>query len=561
MAKLDFYGKAQVYSWHLQIPISQLLLNDQKSFNSKEQVLTKSENVIIKGDNLHALKALLPHYQREIDLIYIDPPYNTGLTTASGGLRYNDNCDSSTFRDWLKEAYVKKEDMSKHDKWLCFMWARLQIAKELLSPNGIIFMSIDDREIGHAKLLFDEIFGEDNLAGIIHRKKNRKPHNASNTMSISHEFILAYYKQNHFKLVQKYSDGKIDENGEYSEYPIVKGDKKIREYTFKAGIRCDGSLQIGKTTSAQNEELNIEILDNPIVVNGILQNDIRVRGRFCLTDERKEKRLTNAMNEQRIFFNSNGVPKEKRYIKDGEGKVANHYWDIEGGKGEDGDEELIKIFNISGKNNLFPYPKPSALIKHMIRSMPRKNLKILDFFAGSGTTGQAVLDINKEEKESESDIKHNFILIEQEDYIDSITTERIKRTHPNSSFQYFDLKKAINKEQLLLAKNDSDLYDFTEIANQVCLNSINKASIVELSKIHKYYVGKDDNTHIFLIYEKSCEWLSSDKSSLTEELLNEILAVIPKNSERVLIFGTSRFMSHEELVSKGVYFLKIPFDL
>lgn len=377
----------------------------------KDKAITNGEDnpnhILIEGDNLHALTALTFTHESKIDVIYIDPPYNTGKKNE---FRYNDH--------WIDE-----NSPYRHSMWLSFIKKRLEIAKLLLNKDGIIFISIDDKEIAQLRLLCDEIFGENKLAGIIHRRKNRKPHNAGNTMSLSYEFILVYYKNQSFKLCQEFAEMKSDENGNYALYPIVKGDKKERIYTFKKGLRVDSEkLQKGFIKAGRNSNLDIEILDDPIVENSVLMNDIRIKGRYCLTDERGL--LTNAMLEKRIFFNDKGFPKEKRYRTEEDFKIDNHHWDIDKGKNEDGDDEIKDVFQITGDNEIFKYPKPTALIKKVLTTIPNKNLTILDFFAGSGTTLHATMAQNTED---EGNRKCILVTNNENNICEEVTYERNKR--------------------------------------------------------------------------------------------------------------------------------------
>lgn len=377
-------------------------------------------HIIIEGDNLAALTELAYTHAGQIDVIYIDPPYNTGKKKE---FRYNDD-------------YVDSEDQYRHTKWLCFMKKRLQIAHSLLSNNGIIFISIDNNEIAQLKLLCDEEFGEKKLVEIIHRRKNRKPHNAGNTMSASYEFILAYYSVNSFKLAQEFSKMLTDEKGNYALYPVVKADKRVRTYTFKAGIYVEKpeALKKGIIHAGRNSNLDIEILDDPFIINGKLSNPIRVSARFCLTDERGL--LSKAMDEGRIFFNINGYPKEKRYRTEKDYKIDNHHWDIEKGKNEDGDDEIKEIFSLTGENDIFKYPKPTALIRKILSVVPRKDIKVLDFFAGSGTTLQAVMQENYEDEGTRTCI---LCTNNENNICEEVTYERNKRvitgyTKPNGEY-------------------------------------------------------------------------------------------------------------------------------
>ena len=184
MPTLDFKGKQHIYAHHLSVPYRQLIPDESKSVSSGSD----SGNLIIHGDNLHALKALLPTYAGRVKCIYIDPPYNTG----NEGWIYNDKVNSPLMRQWLADnAEVDGEDLERHDKWLCMMWPRLQLLRELLSEDGAIFVSIDDNEQHHLRKIMDEIFGETNfIANFVwhHRKSSQNDID----VSLSHNHVVCY---------------------------------------------------------------------------------------------------------------------------------------------------------------------------------------------------------------------------------------------------------------------------------------------------------------------------------------------------------------------------------
>ncbi len=160
MPTLDFRGKRHVYAHHFAVPHRPLVPDTDKSVGD----CPDEDNLIIHGDNLDALKALLPRYADRVKCIYIDPPYNTG----NENWVYNDNVNGPLQRTWLKEnGFVDTEDLLRHDKWLCMMWPRLQLLKELLAEDGVIFVSIDDNEFHHLRMLMDEVFGEQNFVAAI----------------------------------------------------------------------------------------------------------------------------------------------------------------------------------------------------------------------------------------------------------------------------------------------------------------------------------------------------------------------------------------------------------
>jgi adenine-specific DNA-methyltransferase len=184
MPTLQFKGKSFVENHHLTVPYHQLLPDEAASLTAK---VSLSDNLIIQGDNLIALKALLPNYQRRVKCIYIDPPYNTG----EEGWKYNDNVNSPMIQEWLREnKAIDKDDLTRHDKWLCMMMPRLTLLRELLRDDGVIFVSIDDNEAHHLRMLMDEIFGADNFIAQLVWEKGRK--NDARLFSVGHEYILVY---------------------------------------------------------------------------------------------------------------------------------------------------------------------------------------------------------------------------------------------------------------------------------------------------------------------------------------------------------------------------------
>ncbi|HPI63150.1 MAG TPA: site-specific DNA-methyltransferase, partial [Alphaproteobacteria bacterium] len=185
MPTLEFKGKQFVYSHHHSVPFRELVIDKDKSLSKKPNL---DDNLIIHGDNLHALKALMPQYAGKIKCIYIDPPYNTG----NEGWCYNDNVNSPLMKEWVaKNANpVDKEDLQRHDKWLCMMYPRLKLLHELLADDGVIFVSIDDHEQHHLRAIMDEIFGEENfVANIVWQKKYAASNDVKGIAAI-HDFII-----------------------------------------------------------------------------------------------------------------------------------------------------------------------------------------------------------------------------------------------------------------------------------------------------------------------------------------------------------------------------------
>lgn len=188
MPILHFKGKSYVENHHLTVKYHQLIPNPEASLTDK---VSLQDNLIIHGDNLLALKALLPQYRGKVKMIYIDPPYNTG----NEGWVYNDNVNSPMMREWLSQNRpIDGDDLTRHDKWLCMMMPRLKLLRELLKDDGVIFVSIDDNEVHHLRMLMDEIFGEENFIANFVRKRRSTSALAKLMISVDHEYVLAYQK-------------------------------------------------------------------------------------------------------------------------------------------------------------------------------------------------------------------------------------------------------------------------------------------------------------------------------------------------------------------------------
>ena len=189
MPTLDFNGKQFIRGHHLTVPIKTLEIDDKKSFTGESDP-SLDDNLIIHGDNLEALKALLPRYANSIKCIYIDPPYNTGNV----GWKYNDNVNSPQMQAWLNKN-VDAEDLERHDKWLCMMWPRLHLLHDLLSDDGVIFISIDDNEVHHLRLIMDEIFGNQNFFAVLTRRAMHTVRNSSKDFNLNADYTLVYAKE------------------------------------------------------------------------------------------------------------------------------------------------------------------------------------------------------------------------------------------------------------------------------------------------------------------------------------------------------------------------------
>ena len=329
-------------------------------------------HILIEGDNLEALTALAYTHEGKIDVIYIDPPYNTG----NKDFVYNDH-------------YVDKEDSYRHSKWLSFMSRRLKIAKQLLSDRGVIFISIDDNEQAQLKLLCDEVFGEQKFVGEIVWFKKRKGSFLSNKLVSMTEYILPYWNGKEVQLF-----GGLPSNTE--SQPIIKRTNSVKTLSFAPGIvktkLPDGIYPKGKYgigTSAS------ELLEDAIVENGHFTSVVKIAAPFVWSQEFLDTEITNGTEilintknfQVRVIRHNNDSVKAMPSFLDGREFGATN---------EDAYELLKEIFH---EDNPFQYSKPQKLVGKLIlaNSYINKDITILDFFAGSGTTLHATMQLNNDD--------------------------------------------------------------------------------------------------------------------------------------------------------------------
>jgi adenine-specific DNA-methyltransferase len=398
MPILNWIGKDAVVNHDKDVPFRLLKKNKSKSVGD-------SENLIIEGDNLEALKALLPHYQNKIKCIYIDPPYNTG----NEKWKYNDNVNSPKIKKWLGKVVGKQEeDLSRHDKWLCMMYPRLKLLRELLSDDGVIFVSIDDDEHTNLDIIIKEIFGEENFIANIVWQKVYSPKNQSKRISVDHEYVISYAKNidtadfnllpRTEKMNKAYKNPDNDPRGNWKPGDLIANEE-----------RTEGHYEI-KSPSGK-------IFNSP-------------PGKHWGVSE---KIMHEMIKDNRVWFGKKGdaIPSSKQFLNEVQQgrKASTLFLYQEAGHTDEAKKELLTFFNQS--DELFPTTKPTRLIKQILRLSTTKNDIILDSFAGSGTTGQAVLELNKEDGGN-----RKFILVELEPEIcKNITAQRVKQVIEGYSYK------------------------------------------------------------------------------------------------------------------------------
>lgn len=400
MPELQFKGKEFVYNHHLTVPFRPLEMHPGKSIGAPRL----DGNLIIHGDNLHALKALLPMYAGKVDCIFIDPPYNTG----NEGWSYNDNVNSPMIREWLSANPIGMDDGLRHDKWCAMMWPRLRLLHELLSDSGSIWMTLDDNEVHRARQMLDEIFGENCAVGQIAWQKRTSRENRA-VLSPSFDHVLVYSKslrdawKFHRNLLAPqetgYSNPDNDPKGVWASIPFsAQGYRENQVYIITSPTGVEHRPPKGRCWGATEPEF-----------------------------ERLKK-------EHRVYWpkSGDGRPRIKQYPDEAKGLVPMTLWPAnEIGDTESSKKALLEIFEDYDEADLQIHaPKPVELVKRVIEIAAQESSVVLDSFAGSGTTAHAVLAANARDGGN-----RRFILVEGEDYADRLTAERVRRVINGYAFK------------------------------------------------------------------------------------------------------------------------------
>ena len=535
MPELYFKGKQHIYAHHLTVPYRPLVADESKSKN----LTGADDNLIIHGDNLHGLKALLPRYAGRVKCIYIDPPYNTG----NERWQYNDRVNSPLMQEWLKQnSPVDGEDLERHDKWLCMMWPRLHLLKELLSEDGVIFVSIDDNEQRHLRMLMDEVFQAENfVVAIIWRKRSTPPNDK--VIGADHEYILAYSKSIgsaglNLRTRDETQVARYKNPDNHPKGPWVAGDMMAN---VKGG-RYVASLWF------------------PIINPKTRQEHYPGQnGNWRFSQET----IQQLMENDEIWFGQNGKgrPKLKRFLSDiKSGVTYPSIWDFVP-MNTSGSSEMQTIF---GDATAFESPKPVGLISELMKLGTYDDSIVLDSFAGSGTTGQAVLALNKEDGGN-----RKFILVECEDYADSITAERARRVIDGvpetrdaslreglgGSFTYCTLGEPIDVEGILTGES---LPGYSELAAYLLhtASGLSVSGVLEAQNEEGLFYSNGD-TDYYLIYKPDIEWLRSNEAILNEQQAKRIQSI----GRKARIFAADKYMGQRFLTDMGITFCQIPYEL
>ncbi|MCY4612374.1 MAG: site-specific DNA-methyltransferase [Nitrospira sp.] len=539
MPTLDFKGKQLVYAHHLTVPSRTLEPDAKRSLPPKGSKPSLDDNLIIHGDNLHALKALMPRYAGRVNCIYIDPPYNTG----NEGWIYNDNVNSPMMQEWLKDkSPVDGEDLERHDKWLCMMWPRLQLLRELLAEDGVIFISIDDNEQHRLRMVMDEIFGGENFVATIAWQRRTSP-DARLNLSQAHDHIL---------VVAKNVDA-MDFN------PVPLSTTQTNKFTNPDNDPRGPWVSTDYTAQGWRPNQVYEL----VTPGGVKYAP--PPGRCWVNVESAYRKL---VSEGRMWFGNDGKarPRAKTYLNESSGVRAWTWWsNQECGHNQEAKKEINAIIGFDAP---FDTPKPTRLIKRILQITTDKNSIILDSFAGSGTTAHAVLALNKEDGGN-----RKFIIVECEDYANKITAERVRRTIKgvsnvkdetlknglSGSFTYCTLGDEISPEKMLTGEN---LPDYETLARHLVYTATGQApdKIRKVKDRDGFFYETNDRL-FYLIYEPDLAFLRSADSALNSDLAERIAKQAKKKKKTAIVFATHKFMGQKELTGMGITFCGLPYEI
>lgn len=517
MPTLNWIGKDKVTNHHREVPFRTL----ERKYTFGDNT---TNNKIIHGDNLEALKALLPEYEGRIKCIYIDPPYNTG----NEGWVYNDNVNDPKMQKWLGQVVGKEaDDLTRHDKWLCMMYPRLALLKELLSDDGAIFISIDDNEQANLKLICDEIFGHNNFIAQVIWERAYAPVNLKKHFSESHDYIICYAKS--IENLKCYGlPRSIEANDRYSN-----PDNDPR------GDWTSSDLSVGPIVESKVYEITTPSGRKVLPPNG-----------YCWRLDKDT--FAKYVSDNRIWFGENGnnVPRIKRFLADvKQGITPMTIWKYaEVGHSQDATKKLKEIF---GGKAVFDYPKSVELIKRCFELYTDKSSIILDSFAGSGTTAHAVLNLNKADGGN-----RKFILVEMEDYAETITAERVRRVisgygssnnaveGTGGGFAYYELG-----EPVFAGDNLNENIGVQKLCEYIWYSETRTPYTSQA--LNSYLLGCHDSTDYYFYYEP-------DRiTTLSHDTLN----IVERTAEAYVIYADRCTIDKEWLNNHHIVFKKIPRDI
>ena len=543
MPTLNWIGKEAVVKHHLEVPFH--LLKDVPDLACGDP---GSGNLIVEGDNLVALKALLPYYKGKVKCVCIDPPYNTG----NEGWAYNDNVNSPSIRKWLGETVGKEgETLDRHDRWLCMMYPRLALLRDFLTEDGAIFVCLDDNEIGPFRLLMDEIFGATNFVATVLWQKVYSPKNSARHFSEDHDYVVIYAKKAEIwrpNLVAR-------SDAQDAAYKNRDNDPRGLWKTSDLSARNFYNLGTYEITCPSGR-----VIPHPPT------------GNYWRVSKEKFQQLDA---DNRIWWGNKGdaIPQIKRFISEvKQGVVPQTMWfykDV--GHTQEAKKELVALMDFADSESVFITPKPTRLIERILQIATNPGDLVLDSFGGSGTTGHSVLKLNAAISNA---FPRRFIVIELEvNVCQSITRERIARVaqgHANAKgvqieglgggFRYVTLGDALFDETGQIRNT----VRFAELARHVYFSETGEPLPKERVSAKTPLLGIHRGKAIYLLYNG----ILSDRSiNGGNALCRETLQVIEEINaghegvEQTVVYGTSQRLSPARLKRGRIDFKQIPYHL
>ena len=544
MPTLNWIGKEAVVNHHLQVPFH--LLKDVPSLACGDP---GSGNLIVEGDNLIALKALLPYYAGQVKCIYIDPPYNTGNSDWA----YNDNVNSPIIREWLRQAIgSEKETLDRHDRWLCMMYPRLQILKRLLSRDGLLCVSIDDNEVSYLGILLDNIFGASNRLACAPWLAEPSGGKEKTGLRGGHEYLLIYHNGDDTNVSRETrSTGALDLKDKWGKY------RKGRELMKWGGVSLRKDRP-GQWFPLRTPD-NIEVWP--------IKNDGQ-EGHWRWGKEQKMKEIVDdpehAHWEIRPFDPGiewqgkceRWVPYEK--IRDTSKSIGWSTWLDTYGFNADATRDLKNLFG----HKAFDTPKPMALVRWIVSLHADDDAIVLDSFAGSGTTAHAVLDLNKDDGGN-----RRFILVEMEPKIArEVTAERVRRISEGytntkgahveglgGGFRYCKLGEPLFDNSGKVRETVS----FLDLARHVYFCETGEPLSIDTNTATPF-LGVCRGVGIYLLYNG----ILKDKSPNGGNVLTRlVLAQLPPYGGQKVIYCTGCLLGRDRLQKEQIIIRQIPYEI
>ena len=576
MPTLNWIGKDKVVNHHLDVPFRTL----EKQYTFAPNGGDDDGNMIIHGDNLDALKALLPMYEGRVKCIYIDPPYNTGNEKWV----YNDNVNDPHIKAWLgKVVGAEGEDLSRHDKWLCMMYPRLKLLQKLMAEDGVIFISIDDTEYANLKLICDEIFGANCFVSNISWQRTYSTRNDSKGIVNEVEHILVYSKLPDWqpsKLPRTAEMNSIYKNPDNdviswaSDNPFAPGAISHQGMVYAIQHPFTGKMIYPSANACwrYQQDQMLEIMRGWCDYELRDLHDDEKRAEVCGTSIDAVRKgvmgivLSKSLEESaaqatlvykrgqwpKFYFTKGGKGgiRRKTYLENVGGKPPTNLWlYTDTGHTDEAKKELLSIFK--GKAP-FDTPKPSRLIQFVLQIVGDKDAIILDSFAGSGTTAHAVLNMNKQDGGH-----RKFILVEMGDYAENITAERVRRVING----YGEGNKAV--------EGTGGGFSFYELGDALLINGmLNPNAAEEKIRAYVYYtetrcvlpVASENEKYLLGVHENHAYYFYYEADRMTT-LNRAFLQTIQTRAEGYLIYADSNTLSAEDMARFHITFKKIPRDI